>query len=162
MEAITAQVRWIFAGMAAHTYLYRLYIGSISASPTACPLRRYGRAGAQNDRLSEAVVLSTGTPIPAQWTRRRRCRYRADFNPPRCVQRCAAHARHVPVRMPVYACLCMSVHSPARTRPTMPSLYSYGVYIVYIVMAYTIMDHIVYALGRRCHRYIAMAYTKFI
>ena len=28
-----------------------LYIGSISASPTACPLRRYGRAGTQIDRL---------------------------------------------------------------------------------------------------------------
>ena len=34
----------------------------ISASPTACPLR------------GEAVVLSTGTPIPVQWTCRRRCR----------------------------------------------------------------------------------------
>ena len=30
----------------------RLYIGSISASPTACLLRGYGRAGTQNDRLS--------------------------------------------------------------------------------------------------------------
>ena len=54
--------------------LYRLYIGSISASPTACPLRGYGRAGTQNDRLSEAVISSTSTPIPTQWTRRRRCR----------------------------------------------------------------------------------------
>ena len=33
-------------------------LGSISASP------------------GEAVILSTGTPIPAQWTCRRRCRYR--------------------------------------------------------------------------------------
>ena len=36
-------------------------------------------AGAQNDRLSEAVseavILSTGAPILAQWTCRRRCRY---------------------------------------------------------------------------------------
>ena len=40
--------------------------GSISASPTACLLRGYGRAGTQNDRLGEAVILSTGTPIPAQ------------------------------------------------------------------------------------------------
>ena len=40
---------------------YRLYIGSISALPTACPLRGYGRAGTQNDRL---VILGTGTPIP--------------------------------------------------------------------------------------------------
>ena len=36
----------------------------ISASPTACPLRGYGRAGTQNDRLSEAVILSTGTLVP--------------------------------------------------------------------------------------------------
>ena len=28
-------------------------IGSTSASPTACPLRGYGRAGTQNDRLGE-------------------------------------------------------------------------------------------------------------
>ena len=49
--------------------------GTISASPTACPLRGYGRAGTQNDRLGEAVVLSTGTPLPAQCTCRRRCRY---------------------------------------------------------------------------------------
>ena len=45
---------------------YSLFIGEfISASPTACPLRGYGRAGTQNDRLGEAVTLSTGTPIPA-------------------------------------------------------------------------------------------------
>ena len=42
--------------------------------PTACPLRGYGRAGTQNDRLGKAVILSTGAPLPAQWTRRRRCR----------------------------------------------------------------------------------------
>ena len=30
-----------------------LYIGSTSASPTACPLRGYGRASTQNDRLGE-------------------------------------------------------------------------------------------------------------
>ena len=41
---------------------------TISASPTACPLRGYGRA------LGGAVILSTGTPIPAQRTCRRRCR----------------------------------------------------------------------------------------
>ena len=49
-------------------------VGSISASPTACQLRGYGRAGTQNDHLggtqndclSEAVILSTSTPIPAQ------------------------------------------------------------------------------------------------
>ena len=54
-----------------------LYIGSISASPTACPLRGYSRAGTQNDHLTVVVILSTGTPMPAQWTCRRRCRYRA-------------------------------------------------------------------------------------
>ena len=43
-----------------------LYIGSISASPTAYLLHGYGCAGTQNDRLAEAVVLSTGTSIPAQ------------------------------------------------------------------------------------------------
>ena len=32
-----------------------------SASPTACTLRGYGRAGTQNDRLGEAAILSTGT-----------------------------------------------------------------------------------------------------
>ena len=47
----------------------------ISASPTACLLRGYGRASTQNDRLGEAVILGTGTAIPAQWTCRRRCRY---------------------------------------------------------------------------------------
>ena len=36
--------------------------------------RGYGRAGTQNDHLPSAVLLSTGTPIPAQWTRRRRRR----------------------------------------------------------------------------------------
>ena len=43
-----------------------LYIGCISASPTACLLRGYGRAGTQNYRLAEAVILSTGASIPAQ------------------------------------------------------------------------------------------------
>ena len=36
----------------------------ISPSPTACPLRGYGRGGTQNDRHSEAVILITGTPYP--------------------------------------------------------------------------------------------------
>ena len=49
-------------------------VRSISASPTACPLRGYGRAGTQSDRLGEAVIWSTGTPMPARWTCRRRCR----------------------------------------------------------------------------------------
>ena len=34
-------------------------------------------------RLSEAVILSTGAPMPAQWRCRRRCRYRADIDLPR-------------------------------------------------------------------------------
>ena len=38
---------------------------SVSAS------RGYGRAGTQNDCLAEAVMLGTGTSIPAQRTRRR-------------------------------------------------------------------------------------------
>ena len=42
------------------------------------PSRGYGRTGTQNDRLSQAVILSTGTPIPARWTCRRRCRDGAD------------------------------------------------------------------------------------
>ena len=52
--------------------------GSSSALPTACLSRGYGRAGTHSDRLSEVVILSTGTPIPVQWACRRRCRYRAD------------------------------------------------------------------------------------
>ena len=51
--------------------------GSLSASPTACALRGYWRAGTQNDRragIGEAVILRTGTPIPAQCTCHRRCR----------------------------------------------------------------------------------------
>ena len=39
--------------------LYRLYIGI-----------------ADGVSIGEAVISSTGTPIPAQWTRRRRCRDR--------------------------------------------------------------------------------------
>ena len=34
----------------------------ILASTKACPLGGYGRAGTKNDRLGEAVILSTGTP----------------------------------------------------------------------------------------------------
>ena len=44
----------------------RLYIGSISASPTACLLRGYERAGTRIDRLGKEVILSTDTPMPAQ------------------------------------------------------------------------------------------------
>ena len=32
----------------------RLYIGSLSASPTACPMSGNGQAGIQNDRLGAA------------------------------------------------------------------------------------------------------------
>ena len=38
-----------------------LYIGSISASPTTCPLRGYGHAGTQNDRLG--VDMPSAMPI---------------------------------------------------------------------------------------------------
>ena len=44
-------------------------------------LSRHRRRHVKTDRLSEAVILSTGTPIPAQWTCRRRRRYRADIEP---------------------------------------------------------------------------------
>ena len=37
----------------------KLYIVSISASPTACRLRGHGRGGTQNDRLAGAVIVST-------------------------------------------------------------------------------------------------------
>ena len=53
--------------------------------------RGYGRAGTQNERLGEAVSLSTGTPIPAQWTCRRRCRYVVMATPDRSHLR-ATHA----------------------------------------------------------------------
>ena len=71
-------------GMLRHNY--------ISASPTACPLRGYGRAGTQNDRLGEAVILNTGTPILVQWTCRRRCRYRANIEPKACSGMPYSHA----------------------------------------------------------------------
>ena len=35
-------------------YTHAITIIGISASPTACPLRGYGRAGTQNDLLSES------------------------------------------------------------------------------------------------------------
>ena len=38
--------------------LHRHYIGSMSASPTASPLRGYGRAGTENDRLGWACKYS--------------------------------------------------------------------------------------------------------
>ena len=73
---LTASV--VFCRHCIGTGTHRLYIGSISASPTACPLRGYGRAGTQNDRLSEAVILTT---ISVRWTCRRGCRDRADIEP---------------------------------------------------------------------------------
>ena len=44
---------------------------TIYQSPTECPLRGYGRAGTQNDRLAQVLILSTGTPMSAQWACRR-------------------------------------------------------------------------------------------
>ena len=44
-------LRFLAAYGHARSRLCTLYVGSISASPTACPLR--GRAGTQNDRLGE-------------------------------------------------------------------------------------------------------------
>ena len=43
--------------------------------------------------LSEAVISSTGTPTPAQWTRRRRCRDRADIEPHRHTPALNPHGR---------------------------------------------------------------------
>ena len=44
--------------------LPKLNVIGISASPMAFPLRGHGRSGTQNDRLSEAVILSTSMPYP--------------------------------------------------------------------------------------------------
>ena len=60
-----ADAERLYAASQASARTRRLYIGSTSASPTAGLLRGYGRAGTQNDCLGEAVILSTGTPIPA-------------------------------------------------------------------------------------------------
>ena len=48
-----------FADAQANRMLRGLYIGSISASPTACLFRGYGRAGTQNDRLSDSYGCDT-------------------------------------------------------------------------------------------------------
>ena len=92
-----------------------LYIGYISASPTACPSRRYGRASTQNDRLSKAVSLSTGTPIPAQRACRRRSRFGGDIETTRALRMLL---RHIPNRRPstclhtrLCACLCACPHT---------------------------------------------------
>ena len=70
-------IRWCHRRETCATWEIYKHIGSISALPTACPLCGYGRASTQNHRLAEMVILSTGMPIPAQRTRRRRCRDRA-------------------------------------------------------------------------------------
>ena len=62
VEAVTVSARQ------GDSRVYTRHIGSISASPTACPLCGYGRAGTQNDHLGEAVILSTGASMPTQWT----------------------------------------------------------------------------------------------
>ena len=41
----------------------RGYIGSVSASPTTSPLRRYGGAGTQNDRLGVTTTQKKGTEV---------------------------------------------------------------------------------------------------
>ena len=81
-------------------------IGSISASPTACPFRGYGRDGTQNDRLGEAVILSTGTAIPAQWACHRRCRDSLDVAAVgRQVQRRAAASLDIHLAASVQTCV---------------------------------------------------------
>ena len=75
--------RFCYATSAAHLaelWVQRCYIGSTSASPTACLLRGYGRASTQNDRFSEEVILSTGTPIPP-YPRNRHAVGDADLEP---------------------------------------------------------------------------------
>ena len=107
------------------------YIGSISASPTAYPLRGYVRSGTRNDRLGEAVVLSTGTPIPVQLTRRRRCRDRADIEPWNAYERAskssvvtgieqspAQRSKTIPSqRLKPYPNQTMPFSAPCHTRP---------------------------------------------
>ena len=77
-QASTGGQRWRLA-----LALYGLYLGiadglfhcagmdvpvlKMIASPRRVPLCGYVRASSQNDRRGEAVFLSTGTPIPAQW-----------------------------------------------------------------------------------------------
>ena len=73
-EIPAAQRRAIFGEVAALASVFDevqtahggLYTGSTSPSPTACESGGHGRAGTQNDRLGEAVILRTGTHVPAQ------------------------------------------------------------------------------------------------
>ena len=54
-----------------HAYaLYRPYLGIADGML----MRGHERAGTQNDRLAEAVILSTSTPIPTQYSCHRQCR----------------------------------------------------------------------------------------
>ena len=44
---------------------WRLYVGSISASPAACPLRGHGSAGTRSDRVDDSFLAACGTcPMP--------------------------------------------------------------------------------------------------
>ena len=54
-------------GLSKCTAQLGLCIGSISASPKACPLRGCGHASIQYDRLEEVVFSDTGTPRRSCW-----------------------------------------------------------------------------------------------
>ena len=57
--------------------LYRLFLGIADGMPIA---RVWAVPALTMSASERRVILSTGTPIPAQWTCRRRCRGRADVS----------------------------------------------------------------------------------
>ena len=68
------QHRWMSAA------LYRLYLG-VADGMSVARVWACWYSKRLPLRLSEAVILSTGTPIPVQWTCRRRRRDRAGLEP---------------------------------------------------------------------------------
>ena len=65
-------------------------------------------------RLFRAVILSAGTPIPARWTCRRRCRYRADIAGPPSLMALGGHAPCIAfmLRRPSASCVYHSTAAP--------------------------------------------------
>ena len=115
---------------------------SISASPTACPLRGHGRAGTQDDRLG-----GTGAPMPAQWTCGRRCRDGADVERGMAgttTGRCSPTPRETASRHVVMAYIVMVyiVMACIATPPYSYGLYSCGLY------SYGLHSHALYSYGR--------------
>ena len=94
-------------------------VGSTSASPTACLLRGYGRAGTQNDRLGEAGhfesrhVHARATDMPSAMPR---CEYASDKRG--CTHVIARVRRDTLVHMPVHTFHAQPLHpwTHARTR----------------------------------------------